>query len=227
MAGNVETGSSTTKSNNKAVDRLTTTLANGLSGAYKPGGSTYVAPSSTTQNSWAQALGAAGNGDYAGGLAGALKSYGNRATGAEIGLNDPLYAAQRKRLQDEVLTGVNGQFASMGQLGSDQSRAASARGLTEALGGLDLAQRTESYGLQSQAADKLSGLYQASLLPSSVTGAVGAAQDADAQAKANGNLDYLSQFMSLLNGVAGPAGEKTTAEMPWWQVGLGSALALK
>lgn len=223
MSGGAETGSSTTKSNSKAVTQLTDTLANSLKKTYQQGGTTYVAPSTTTQNSWQQALGQAGNTDYASGLAGALSSYGNRATGAELGVNDPLYAQQRATLTDDVLKTVNGQFSSMGQLGSDQSRQSAARGLADALGGLDTQQRAESYGLQSQAADKLSSLFQASLLPSSVTGAVGAAQDADAQAKQNGNLDYLSQFMSLLNGAAGAAGTKTTSETPWWKIGLGTA----
>jgi hypothetical protein len=226
MSGSAETGSTTTKSNSKAVSQLTDTLANSLRNTYRQGGTTYVAPSTTTQNSWQQALGQAGNADYAGGLAGALSSYGNRATGAELGVNDPLYAQQRATLTDDVLTAVNGQFSSMGQLGSDQSRQSAARGLANALGGLDTQQRAESYGLQSQAADKLSSLFQASLLPSSITGAVGAAQDADAQAKQNGNLDYMSQFMSLLNGASGAAGTKTTSETPWWQIGLGTALSL-
>jgi hypothetical protein len=223
MSGSVETGSSTTTGNNKDVNALTSTLAKGLKGAYQPGGTTYVAPSSTTQNSWQQALGAAGNQNYAGGLSGALSSYGNRATGAELSVNDPLYAQQRATLTDDVLKTVNGQFASMGQLGSDQSRQSAARGLADALGGLDTQQRTESYGLQSQAADKLSSLYQASLLPSSVTGAVGAAQDADAQAKQNGKLDYMAKFMEMLNGASGAAGTKTTTETPWWKIGLGTA----
>lgn len=223
MSGSVDTGSTSTKSNNKAVDQLTTTLASSLNKLYAPTGSTYVAPSSTTTNSWQQALNAANNGTYTGGLAGALASYGNRAAGNELGLNDPLYQQQRATLTDDVLKTVNGQFNSMGQLGSDQSRTAAARGLADSLGALDTQQRNESYNRQAEGANMLSSLYQASLLPSSITGSVGAAQDADAQAKALGGLDYLGKFMSLLNGASGAAGTTTTTSMPWWKVGLGTA----
>lgn len=221
--GGVETGSTSTTGNNKDVNALLSTLAKGVNQSYKPGGTTYVAPSSTTQNSWQQALGAAGNSDYAKGLAGALKSYGATASGSEIGVDDPLYAAQRARLTNDVLTNVNGMFSSSGMLGSDRNYKNAASGLGDALAASDLAQRTESYGRQNTAADKLSSLYQASLLPSSVTGAVGAAQDADAQAKQNGGLDYLGQFMSLLNGASGAAGTTTSTETPWWKIGLGTA----
>lgn len=224
MGAKTQKTTTTSGPSNPALNSLLTKLSNGIGGAYKPGGTTYTAPGATTQSGWAQALGAAGNGDFSGGLAGALKSYGNRATGAELGMNDPLYARQRATLTDDVLKSVNGQFSSMGQLGSDQSRVAAARGLTDALGGLDLTQRNESYGRQAEAANMLGNLFQSSLLPSSITGAVGAAQDADAAAKANGGIDYLSKFTQLLGAASGASPQTTTTtspSTPLWQSLLG------
>lgn len=217
------TGSTTTQSSNPAVNQLVTTLTKGYQGAYQPGGTTYVDPSQATKASWEQMFGAAGNKDYSGGIAGALKSYGNRAAGNEIGVKDPLYAQQRATTIDDVLTAVNGQFNSMGQLGSDQSRTAAARGLTQALGGLDTAQRSESYGLQDQALRNLMSAFQGSLSPASVTGAVGSAQDADAKARQLGALDYQNAAIGGLSGLSGAAGTTTKEQLPWWRVLFGGA----
>jgi hypothetical protein len=223
MGGSVETGSSTTKSANPEVERLIGTLSKGIGSTYKPGGSTYVDPSANTMGGWASAIGAADNADFSGGLAGAMKSYGNRASGAELGINDPLYAAQRAQLTDDVMTSTNTAFNNSGLFGSDQNQFQAARGLTAGLGAIDTAQRSESYGRQAEAANMLGSLFQNSLMPSSVQSAVGSAQDADAAAKQNGGIDYLQQFMNLMQGASGAAGTTTTEKMPWWKVGLGAA----
>lgn len=223
MVGSVDTGSSSTKSNSKAVQQLTDTLAKGVQSAYQPGGSSYVAPSQTTQNSWAQMLGTANNQGYASDLAATLGAYGNRASGAEIGMDAPGYAQMRSDLSDNVLTTIDSRYNDSGMLGSDRNVRDASSGLASALGGLDYQQYNDSLSRQAEAAGMLPGLYNSSLTPSSITGAVGAAQDADAQAKASGGTDYLGQFLSLLNGASGAAGTTTTQSMPWWKVGLGAA----
>ena len=223
MTGTVETGSSTTQSNSPAVRKLTDTLASGIQRLYQPGGTSYVAPGATTTGAQASALDAANNPAFASGLAGAIDSYGNRAAGNELGLDDPLYAQQRARLTDDVLTSTNGAFNSSGLFGSDQNQTAAARGLAEGLGGLDLSQRSESYNRQAEAAGMLPGLFSALQMPSSVAAGVGAAQDADAAAQKNGPLDYLSKLLGLTGAASNVAGTTTKEETPWWKIALGAA----
>lgn len=214
MGDNNETTTSTSGPSNPDVNALLSKLSKGISAAYKPGGSTYVAPSANTTGGWAGALNAAGNPDFSGGLAGALASYGKRASGAELGIDDPLYEAQRAQLRDDIMTDTNTAFNNSGLFGSDQNQFQVARGLAAGQGALDTAQRNESYGRQAEAANMLGSLFQNSLLPSSVQGAVGAAQDADASAKQNGGIDYLRQFTSLLSGAAGAGPQSTTTTTP-------------
>lgn len=226
MGGSVETGSSSSQSNSKAVRKLTDTLAGGISGAYQPGGTSYVAPGANTMQSWADMLGAAGNTDFSSGLAGALQSFGNRAAGNEIGQNDPAYAAAREKAMGDAITATTGQFSGNGLFGSDRNQKLAAEGAGNAALGFDIDQLNNSYARQSEAANLLPQLFQNSLLPSSITGAVGAAQDADAKSQASGQTDYLAQFLSLLNGAAGPAGTKTTQSTPLWSIGLGTAASI-
>ena len=206
-----DTQTTSTGINNPALNKTITKLATGIGDLYKPGGTSYVAPSATTTGAWSSSLAAAGNPAYAGGIAGALESYGNRAAGGELGVNDPLYAQQRARLTDDVLTATNTAFNSSGLFGSDQNQQAAARGLAEGLGGLDLAQRTESYGRQAEAANMLPQLLAGGQLPSSYAASVGASMDADAAAKAGGQMDYLARLSSIINGTAGAAGTTTTS----------------
>src|SRR5690606_20504312 len=80
----------------------------------------------------------------------------------------------------------------------------------EALGGLDLSQRSESYGRQAEAANMLPQLLSGAQLPSSIAASVGASQDANAAAQQNGQLDYLARLASIINGTAGAAGTTTS-----------------
>jgi len=225
-------GSSTNKTTttsgiaNQDLNATVSKLAKGISSSYKPGTSSYVAPGSNTTGGWQASLDAAGNADYSGGLAGAISSYGNRAAGNELGINDPLYAAQRERLNNDVSKSVMGSFNNSGLFGSDSN----IKGLTEALagaqGGLDLQQRTESYGRQSEAANLLPQLFSGAQLPSSIQQSVGASQDADKAAQANGQYDYLAKFANLINGTAQSGGTTSTTSTPttplWQQIlGLG------
>jgi len=221
MSGSVDTGSSTTKSNSKAVQGLTDTLAKGIQSNYQPGGTTYVDPSQTTQDAWSQMLGVAGNAGYGSDLAATLGAFGRRASGAEIGQDAPGFAQLESDLTDNVLTTIDSRYNDSGMLGSDRNVREASSGLASALGGLRYGNYRDSIGDQVTAAGMIPGLYGASLAPASIMGAVGSAQDANAQAKQMGGIDYMQQFASLLPGVSGAAGTKTTEQMPWWKVGLG------
>jgi len=205
-----DTQTTSTGVNNKALNGTITKLATGISDLYKPGSTSYVAPGSTTTNAWQSSLDAATNPAYTGGIAGAIQSYGNRAAGGELGLNDPAYMAVRDKLQNDVTTGVNNSFNNSGLLGSDSNRRGLAEGLTSSLGQLDMAQLDNSRSRQAEAATLLPQLLQGGQLPSSIAASVGASQDANAQAKANGQIDYLSRIMGLINGASGAAGTSTT-----------------
>jgi hypothetical protein len=207
-----DTQKTSTGLNNKALNGTITKLSQGLSALYKPGGTTYVAPSANTTGSWASALQAAGNPDYTGGIAGALKSYGNRAAGNEIGLSDPAYAAVRSGIINDVTGSVNSSFNNSGLFGSDSNRRGLAEGLTGSLGALDLQQLNDSYGRQAEAAGLLPQLFAAGLAPSSVMAGVGGSQDEDASARQNGQLDYISRLTAALNPLAAVSGTTTTTK---------------
>ena len=229
MGSSTNKTTSTSGPSNPDLNATVSKLAKGLGSEYRQGKSLYQAPGANTQAGWAAQLGAANNQDFTGGIAGAIGSYGNRAAGNELGINDPLYAAQRERLNNDVSKSVMGSFNNSGLFGSDSN----IKGLTEALagaqGGLDLQQRTESYGRQSEAANLLPQLFSAGQLPGSIQGSVGASQDAAANAQANGPTDYLAKLTGILNGTASASGTTTTTSTPttplWQQIlGLGVSI---
>jgi len=223
-----DTQTTTSGVNNAALNKTLTKVATGLGDLYQPGSSSYVAPGATTTGGWAKSLEAANNPEFSGGMAGAIGSYGNRAAGGELGINDPLYAAQRERLINDVGTNVNSAFNNSGLFGSDSNVQSYSRGLGEALGGLDLQQRTESYGRQAEAANLLPQLFSGAQLPSSIQQSVGASMDADKAAMANGKIDYLNRILAPLTGASGAAGTaQTTTNTPDpWRLLLGGGLGL-
>lgn len=224
MGSSTQKSTSSTGSSSPAVTSTVNKLATGLGNEYSQGKSLFQAPGANTQAGWAGSLAAAGNPAYSNGLAGALSSYGNRAAGNELGINDPMYAAQRARLIDDVGTNVNSLFTGSGRFGSGSHVGSLSEGLGDALGGLDLSQRTESYGREAEAANMLPQLFSGMQLPSSIQQSVGASQDASAAAQANGPTDYLAKLTSILNGTAGAAGTTTTTSQPTaplWQTLLG------
>ncbi len=228
MGSSTQKSTSTSGPSNPDLNALVSKLSKGIGGTYQPGGSTYVAPGSNTTSSWEQMISAAGNPDYAGGLAGALSSYGNRASGAEIGDANPAYAALRSNAMKDAITGATAQFSGNGLFGSDRNVRLASEGATDAALGYDYANYRNTIADQAQAAEMLPKLLQGSLLPSSITGAVGAAQDADASAQQNGNLDYLRQFTSLLGGLSGASPQTTTQTQPGtplWQSLLGAGIS--
>lgn len=220
--GDVNTGSSQSKSSSAAVNKAVDTLAGGVTAAYSPGKSLYQAPSANTTGGWAASLQAANNPAYSGGIAGAMQSYGNRAAGNEIGVNAPGYSAIRDRLQNDVTSSVNNNFNNSGLFGSDSNRRGLTEGLTSSLGALDYNQYNDSLSRQAEAANLLPTLMQGAQLPAGIQQSIGAAQDADAAAKAAGPTDYLAKLTSIAGGNAAAAGTTTNNQTPLWKLLLGA-----
>jgi len=220
--GNVNTGTSSSQSSSPAVNKAVNTLAGAVGDAYSPGKSLYVNPSANTTGGWQASLAAANNPAYAGGLAGAIGSYGNRAAGNEIGVNAPGYAALRNKLQSDVTAGVNSSFNNSGMFGSDSNVRGLTEGLTSSLGGLDYQQYQDSLSRQAEAANILPTLFQGAQLPAGIQQSIGAAQDADAAAKAAGPTDYLAKLTGILSGNAASAGTTTNSQTPLWKLLLGA-----
>ena len=212
----------TTRSGSKAVNSTVDKLAAGLGNAYSPGKSLYQAPSTNTSQGWQASLTAANNPAYSSGLAGAMSSFGNRAAGNELGMQDPGYATLRAKLENDVMRSTNTAFNQSGLFGSDSNQKAAASGLADSLGALDYQQYSNSLDRQSSAAAMLPQLFSAGQLPASIQQSVGAAQDADAAAKAAGPTDYLGKLTGILGGNAAAAGTTTNSQTPLWKLLLGA-----
>lgn len=228
MGSSTNKTTTTSGSASPAVTATVNKLATGIGNAYKPGGSSYVAPSSTTTGGWANSLAAANNPAFSNGIGGALTSYGSRAAGNELGQNDPGYAALRAKLQNDVTTGVNGSFNNSGLFGSDSNVKSLTSGLTDSLGALDYKQYSDSLARQSEAANLLPSLFAANQLPSSIQQSVGSSMDANNRAQESGVWDYLNRATGTLSGAAGAAGTNTTTSTPTpplWQTLLGIGLS--
>jgi len=220
--GNVNTGTSSSQSSSPAVNKAVNTLAGGVSDLYSKGASLYQAPSANTTGGWAASLQAANNPTYAGGLAGAIQSYAGRAAGNELGINDPAYQAVRDQLKSDITTSANSSFNNSGLFGSDSNQRGLAQGLASGLGALDMQQTELAKSRQAEAANILPTLFQGAQLPAGIQQSVGAAQDADAAAKASGPSDYLGKLTSILSGNAASAGTTTNSQMPLWKILLGA-----
>lgn len=220
--GDVNTGSSSSQSSSPAVRKAVDTLAGGVSAAYSPGKSLYQDPSANTTQGWQASLNAANNPAYAGGLAGAIQSYGSRAAGNELGVNDPLYAQQRDRLINDTKSAVGSVFTGSGRFGGGSYVNNLTDQLASNLSASDLAQRSESYGRQAEAANILPTLFQGAQLPAGIQQSVGAAQDANNAAKAAGPTDYLAKLTSIAGGNAAAAGTTTNQQTPLWKLLLGA-----
>jgi hypothetical protein len=228
MGGGTEKTTQTTGVQNVDLNSLLSKLSKGISGTYQANGTTYTAPSANTTGSWADTLAAADNPAFAAGINGAIDSYGRRASGAEIGADNPAYAAVRDRIANDVTTRTNEAFNNSGLYASDQNVASLSRGLGDALGSFDYQNLQDDYTRQAQGADMLTKLLSGATLPASIKGSVGAAQDADAAAKANGGLAYQGQYSNLLAQLMGAAPQTTTTTSPTpplWQTLAGLALA--
>lgn len=221
--GNVNTGSTQSKSSSAAVNKAVDTLAGGVSAAYSPGKSLYQNPSANTTGGWAASLQAANNPTYSNGLAGAIQSYAGRAAGNELGINDPAYQAVRDQLKSDITTSANSSFNNSGLFGSDSNQRGLAQGLASGLGSLDMQQTELAKSRQAEAANILPTLFQGAQLPAGIQQSIGAAQDADAAAKAAGPTDYLAKLTGILSGNAASAGTTTNSQTPLWKLILGTA----
>lgn len=184
----------------------------------------------------AQTTAALGNTDFSNGINGALKSFGNAASGGAYGMNDPGYATLRANAGNDAQTMINGQFNNSGRLGGGSANKAVGEGVTNALAGLDYANFQNDRQWQAQSAGMLPGLFQSSLMPGQI-------QDASTQAALLGrndlfrrtndaNKDQLGWGASVLGGPASASGSTTTQTSPatpWWQsalsLGLGAGAA--
>jgi hypothetical protein len=245
MGDNQTTQTTTSGSSNPAVNSTLTKLLGGVNTAFDAGPkvfdqSLYAGVSPTTTGAWTNSLNAANNPDYLSGVTGALKSTANTAAGLDYGTNDPGYSALRSKLQNDVTTGVNSSFANSGLFGSDSNQKGLASGLTDSLGALDYQNFQNDQQRQQQAITDLPGLFSALQAPSATAGAVGAAQDANAQSTLSGNADLfdrknnaladlISRLTGSVNGIAGSGGTTSTTSQPgtpWWQSVLGAGIAL-
>lgn len=224
--GDVNTGSSSSQSSSPAVRKAVDTLAGGVTAAYSPGKSLYQDPSANTTQGWQASLNAANNPAYAGGLAGAIQSYSNRAAGNELGMNDPGYAAIRNRLESDVTANVNNSFNNSGLFGSDSNRRGLTEGLTSSLGALDYNQYNDSLSRQAEAANILPSIFQGAQLPAGIQQSIGAAQDANNAAKAAGPTDYLAKLTGIAGGNAAAAGTTTNSQTPLWKLLLGGGATI-
>lgn len=214
MGSSTQTSTSTSGPSNKDLNATVSKLSKGLAAEYTPGKSLYQAPGANTTGGWAASLQAASDPNFSNGLAGALQSYGNRAAGNEIGINDPGYKAIRDQLQSDITSTANSSFNNSGLFGSDSNQRGLAQGLASGLGGLDYQQYNDSLSRQAEAANMLPGLFSAGQLPASIQQSVGASQDANAAAQAAGPTDYLAKLTGILNGTASASGTTTTNSTP-------------
>lgn len=243
MGDSQQTSSSSTTPTNPAVTATTSKLLGGIDSAYDKGpsvwnSSLYGGQGALTTRGLSDLTGTANNPAYSGGVQGAIDSFGKTASGANLGVNDPGYAAIRRNLTDDVLTSTNSSFNNSGLFGSDTNQEQAAEGLGNALGALDYQQYNDSQDRQVQAAGMLPGLYQASQQPASTMLSAGAIQDADRQAslqgqyeldtrKNNAQTDMLAKLSSILAGNAAAGGSTTTTSTPttpWWQSAIGLGL---
>lgn len=237
------TNTSTTAPTNPQVTATTNNLLTKLDTATNAGvpvfnKSLYSPAGATTQGAWDASLGAAGNPDYANGVKGAIKSFGNTAAGNDFGMNDPGYASLRQNAIDDAIKNVGQGFVTSGRFGGGSYTDQATKSAFGAASGLDYQNYQNDIARQQQAASILPSLYGAAQQPAATQGAVGAAQDANAsgilqgandlfQRQNGAPWDTLARSSSILAGTAGASGNTTTSSetspaTPWWQSLLGA-----
>jgi hypothetical protein len=248
---NTTTSTSSTAPANPDVTATQSKLLKGLQGAYDGGmkvfdKSLYAGTGSNTQAGWDATLAAAQNPAYSGAVNGAIGDFGDIAAGNRFGMNDPGYARLREKAASDALQTVGKSFGASGRFGGGSYLESAGEGVGNAIAGMDYANFQNDQQRQAQAAGMLPGLFQAGLAPGAAMGAVGGAQDADAQARLmgdndlfrrqnDGNWDTLARSSSILAGTAPVGGMNTTNTQtspatPWWQtagagvIGLGSMI---
>lgn len=171
-----------------------------------------------------------GLGGIGGGYADLAGAYANDAPG---------FARLRSKVADDTLTDVGSLFASNGRYGSDVMAEGAAKGLGDALAGLDYGNFQNDVNNRYRSLDSQRGIYgdtfgmgQQAL--TNQQGAVdsltqiGAAQDANAQGQRLGQADLydrkhnaeLDRLLKIGSGFGGATLDAAN-EAPWWQQALG------
>ncbi len=230
MGGDTKTTTSSTAPANPMVTSTVDKILGGVQGEL--GKPPAVFNESLYGGLGPQTQSALGNTDFSSGINGALKSFGNAASGGDYGMNDPGYATLRQKVADDTLSGVNSIFSGNGRFGSGSLVKSASEGLGNALAGLDYSNFQNDRNWQAQSAQMLPQLFQSSLMPGQIV-------DANTQATLLGRndlyrrqndatKDQLAWGGSVLGGPASASGQinSTTAPAtPWWQSVLGLGIA--
>lgn len=178
------------------------------------------APSAGTTSGIASLLSGANPAGYSGAVNGAISSFGDIASGKNIGVEAPGYRAVRDNLRSDIMGDVNASIGGSGRYGSNVHTDTLTDSLASNLGALDMAQYNNGQDRQVQAAQLLPQLQGAAAQPGMTQLLAGQAQDSV------NNADF-NRFLQLLQ-----ANNSTTAtpgmeqEAPWWQSLLGTGLSL-
>lgn len=178
------------------------------------------APSAGTTSGIASLLSGADPAGYSGAVNGAISSFGDIASGKNIGVEAPGYRAVRDNLRSDIMGDVNASVGGSGRYGSNIHTDTLTDSLASNLGALDMAQYNNGQDRQVQAAQLLPQLQGAAAQPGMTQLMAGQAQD-------NINNADFNRFLQLLN-----ANNSTTQtpgmeqEAPWWQSLLGAGLSL-
>lgn len=169
------------------------------------------APSAGTTSGIASLLSGADPAGYSGSINSAISSFGDTASGKNIGVEAPGYQAVRNNLRSDIMGDVNASVGASGRYGSNIHTDTLTDSLTANLGALDMGQYNAGQDRQVQAAKLLPQLQGAAAQPGMTQLLAGGAQD-------NVNNADFNRFLQLLQ--ANNASSETPglkAETPWWQ----------
>lgn len=178
------------------------------------------APSAGTTSGIASLLSGANPAGYSGAINGAISSFGDTASGKNIGVEAPGYQAVRNNLRSDIMGDVNASVGASGRYGSNIHTDTLTDSLATNLGALDMGQYNAGQDRQVQAAQLLPQLQGAAAQPGMTQLLAGGAQD-------NVNNADFNRFLQLLQ-----ANNSTTEtpgmeqEAPLWQTLLGTGLSL-
>lgn len=214
-------------------------LANQSPAAY--GKSLYTGVGDTTKNAWAQGAnvssGLLNSGGLNSGQTGALNGLSG-LTGA-FDQNSPGYQAMRQTALDDAVKNVGAGFNAAGRFGGGSYINDATNAAVNAIAPLDYQNYTNSVNNQKDIYNTLFGYGQQGIANQqsalSSLGAIGAAQDADAQAQRQGEYDLytrqqeapLQWLQGVTSAAAGNAANSGTTQtsstqVPWWQAILGA-----
>lgn len=174
------------------------------------------APSEGTTSGISSLLSGADPGGYSGYITNAIGSFGDIASGKNIGVEAPGYRAVRDNLRSDIMGDVNASVGGSGRYGSNIHTDTLTDSLASNLGALDMAQYNAGQDRQVQAAQLLPQLQTAATQPGLTQLMAGQAQDS----VNNADFNRFLQLLQANNASSDTAGLKD--ETPWWQ----SALSL-